>query len=267
VQIYYEIHGKGERVLLCIHGYGSSHESWYDILPFLADHFTLILIDLKGFGLSSKSNDYQYGVNDQAEIILSFIERLKLKNIVVIGQSYGAAITLAVYLRAKTVNKTEGFEKLILIDALLLIDELPFLKIRMKEPFLKRIIIRTVPAKLIAKISLRRMFFDKSKITRERVERYAKYIALSGTNISFIRAALLMYRDIRNFILPNLEKVNVPVLVIWGENDPLIPLTHASKLNKMIRNSIVKVVMQCGHAPQEERPEKTAEIITGFLKS
>ena len=265
VKIYYEIYGKGETVLLCIHGYGSSHESWYDILPFLADYFILILIDLKGFGLSSKPDDNKYGVENHAEIILAFIEEMKLRNIIIMGQSYGAALALAVYLKAAKINKAAYFKKLILIDATLFIDDLPILKIRLKEPLLKRILLKTVPAKIIAKVSLRRMFFEKSKVTKGRIERYAKYIKRRGTNISFIKTALLMHPDVEDFIVPHLDKVNLPVLIIWGENDPLTPVAHAYKLNRMISNSVLSIIPQCGHVPQEERPEGTADIITNFL--
>jgi len=267
VKIYYEIYGKGETVLLCIHGYGSSHESWYDILPFLADYFILILIDLKGFGLSSKPDDNNYGVEDHAEIILSFIEKMEQSNIVVMGQSYGAAITLAVYLKAAKINKAGYFKKLILIDATLFIDDLPVLKIRLKEPLLKRIVLKTVPAKIIAKVSLRRMFYEKNKVTNSRVERYAKYIKQPGTNISFIKTALLMHPDVQDFIVPHLDKVDLPVLIIWGENDPLAPVTHAYKLNRMISNLVLTIIPRCGHVPQEERSEETAGIIINFLST
>jgi pimeloyl-ACP methyl ester carboxylesterase len=266
VKIYYEIHGKGERILLCIHGYGSSHESWYDILPYLSNYFTLILFDLKGFGLSSKPDDNKYGVSDHAEIIFSLIEKLTPGKVTVIGHSYGAAIALAAYLKARTLNKTSCFEKLLLIDAALFIDDLPVLKMRLREPFLKKIILKFVPAKIIAKISLRRMFYEKSKVTEKRVEYYAKYIKQQGTDISFIKTALLMYPDIQSFIVSNLDKIDIPVLIIWGENDPLFPVTHAYKLNGIIGNSSLKIITQCGHAPQEERPGKTAEIITNFLR-
>ena len=265
VKIYYEIYGKGETVLLCIHGYGSSHESWYDILPFLADYFILILIDLKGFGLSSKPDDNKYGVEDHAKIILSFIEKMEHSNIVVMGQSYGAAIALAVYLRAAKINKAAYFKKLILIDVALFIDDLPVLKIRLKEPLLKRIVLKTVPAKIIAKVSLRRMFYEKNKVTNSRVERYAKYIKQPGTNISFIKTVLLMHPDVQDFIVPHLDKVDLPVLIIWGENDPLAPVTHAYKLNRMISNSVLTIIPRCGHVPQEERSEETTEIITNYL--
>ena len=109
------------------------------------------------------------------------------------------------------------------------------------------------------------MFYEKEKVTKERIERYSKYVEREGMDISLIKTALFMYPDIQNLIVPNLHEINIPVLIIWGENDPLFPATHAYKLNGMIKNSSLRIISQCGHAPQEEKPGETAEIIVNFL--
>src|SRR5271165_5672658 len=75
ISVNYEVYGEGEPSVTFIHGFGASRESWFDTLLSISGIGTLYLIDLKGHGLSSKSRDEHYSLDDQAAIVAEFTRR------------------------------------------------------------------------------------------------------------------------------------------------------------------------------------------------
>ena len=264
--IYFEVHGKGATKILFIHGYGSSHLTWYEIKESIESSAELYLIDLKGFGNSSRPKDFKYSPADHAEIIVSIIKQLNLKKITLAGHSYGGGVALLVYLKMLAMNLENRVDKLILIDAAVHIEKLPMLIFRSKEPFLKYIMLKFIPSSIIAKISLNRMFVNKNVIDKNRIESYARFIRKKGSRHSYIETAKRMYPEIKKLVVPELSKIKAETLIIWGENDPLIPIEHAHKLHSEFPNSQLQIIKNCGHAPQEEYPEETAAVIREFCR-
>lgn len=267
IKIYYEVHGSGNTKILFIHGYGSSHLTWYDVKDQLKSPFELYFVDLKGFGNSSRSKDYKYSPIDHAKIVVSLIEHLNLKKIVLAGHSYGGGIALLTYLKLLEMHKEDFINKIIIIDAVVHIEKLPMLIFRSKEPLLKYILLKFIPSSTIAKTSLERMFVNKGAITKKRIDNYAKFMRKKDSEHSYVETARKMYPKLKNLVVPNLNKINVETLIIWGKKDPLIPIEHAKNLNSEIKNSQLKIVENCGHAPQEERPELTSELIKKFCNN
>lgn len=267
VKIYYEVHGRGDTKILFIHGYGSSHLTWYDIKDNFKSSFELYFVDLKGFGNATRSRDNKYSPTDHAEIVISIIEHLNLKRIILAGHSYGGGIALLTYLKLLEMHKGDFISKIIIIDAVVHIEKLPMLIFRSKEPFLKYILLKFVPSSTIAKIALDRMFVNKEAITKKRIDNYAKFMKPNGSEHSYVETARKMYPELKNLVVPNLDKIKVETLIIWGKEDPLIPIEHAKYLNSEIKNSQLKIVNNCGHAPQEERPELTSELIKNFCNN
>lgn len=265
ININYRIYGNGPLNIFCIHGYGSSLKTWLDIKDKLATTVKLFLIDLKGFGLSSRPNAKNYTPKDHALIAASFIKEQNLPGIILMGHSYGGSVLLEILLLLKKNFKNIAVIKLILIDPAVYIEKLPFLLFRLKEPFLKNLIIDFIPAKLIATISLRRMFVDKQRITKERINNYAYPLKIPGSKTSYKRTAIEMYPYIKDNIEPYIKNIKEKTLIIWGEKDPLIPLEHGYILNREISNSKLHIIKNCGHAPQEEKPGETSEIILKFI--
>ncbi len=115
VKIKYCETGVGEPMIF-LHGFGASSCSWNEILEPLSRKNRLILIDLKGFGLSDKPLDDKYSISDQAEIILDFIKKNELKNLVLTGHSFGGAIALFTHFKLMK-EKDNPVKGLVLIDS------------------------------------------------------------------------------------------------------------------------------------------------------
>ena len=266
IHINYEIHGNGNSTIVFLHGFGASVETWRDIQSPLSKGNTLIFLDLKGFGLSSKPDDGKYSLEDQAEIVLAFLKAHNLHDITLVGHSYGGAVSIFTYLRDRSGHASGIIRRLVLIDAAAEVQEFPFFIDFLTKPFINWVVMNLVPSQLEASFILHRLFYDKNKVTDERIKRYAEYYDQPGSYNSFVACAEQMVPANPDAISALLKTIAVPTLIIWGANDPAISLEHGQKLHQDIRNSKLVIIPNCGHIPHEESPEETVNAILNFLE-
>jgi pimeloyl-ACP methyl ester carboxylesterase len=265
VAINVERFGVGKRTFVCLHGFGASLETWADVLPFLEDVGTFYALDLKGFGLSSKPPDGRYSLWDQAEIVISLITTQQLAGITLVGHSYGGAVALVTYFALLDKGLGNLVDSLVLIDSGGYLQRLPFLVSIPRTPLLNTLFVRVVPVRWQVNFTLRHLFRDQKKITRERIERYTRFLRLPGSRRALISVAEQMIPKDPQTLIARIPQVSVPTLIIWGRNDPAIPLDDATRFHREIKGSELHVIDNCGHVPHEERPSETAEAIKRFL--
>ena len=266
VAINYQVLGQGNCPMLLIHGFGASLESWSDIEPLLADHFRLYLIDLKGCGYSSKPRAGGYSPIDQAEIVAAFIDENRLQNLVLVGHSYGGAVALLTYLRLEnTANQSKHIDSLVLIDAAVYPQKLPFFVSIPRIPILNRLILDLIPAREQARFTLTHLFYDSSKIGRERIDRYAHFYDLPGSRGALIKLGEQIFPQNIHSLTNEISNISVPTLIIWGDSDPAVPVEQGYRLQNSIKMSKLEIIEHCGHVPQEEKPQETARIMKKFL--
>jgi pimeloyl-ACP methyl ester carboxylesterase len=114
---------------------------------------------------------------------------------------------------------------------------------------------------------LRSSFFDYKKITKDIVKNYGNFLDTSGAYHALISTAHQVFPRNVDWIISNYKNIKIPVLLIWGDHDHIIPLSIGQRLSKDIPNSKLVIVPECGHIPQEEKPKETAKIISDFLNS
>lgn len=263
IHINYEVRGAGITLLL-LHGFGASLESWRDILPLLEQRYKLILVDMKGFGLSSKPDDGTYSIREQASIIMALIRYLDLKDLVLIGHSYGGSVALATYLELVSGKLSNPIRSLILLDAPGYPQRLPlFIKV-LQTPVINHLLLALLPARARAAYILNQVFYDKSKVTADRINRYARFFDLPGSHRAMIDSARQLIPE-NSALTARIGEIAVPTLIIWGAHDPLIYLWQAHRLHDVIQGSRLTVLARCGHVPQEERPEDTAQLFMEFI--
>jgi pimeloyl-ACP methyl ester carboxylesterase len=263
ITIHYEIRGVGIPPLLLLHGFGASIESWRDVQPMLEARHRLYLVDMKGFGRSSKPNDKRYSIADQAEIICALIRHLQLDNFGLVGHSYGGAVAMLTYLNLK--SSGPQISKLVLLDAPGYPQHFPFFITILRAPILNRLSLNLTPASTRARFILDHIFWDKTRVTNERVHRYAQFFDLPGSHDALVDSARQLVPSDPSILSGRISQIKVPTLILWGRRDPLVELWQAQRMNKEIENSRLEILENCGHVPQEERPEDTAELLIRFL--
>jgi len=265
VKLYHEIYGHGDP-LLCIHGFGASLYSWRNFIRPLAKDYQLILIDLKGCGKSPKPLDDKYSTQDHADLLYQFILEHDLRNLTLIGNSFGGALSLLLSIMLFDAGEAARLKSLILVDAGAYKQYIPaYLKL-LSVPLIN-LGVYLVPSRFAVRAILRKAYYDPSKITEEQIAAYTAPIAAPGGKHALRETGSQLVPANFDELIKRYKDITVPTLIIWGRQDKIIPLEVGELLDRDITNSTLKIIEECGHAPQEEKPEDTVPLVWEFLES
>jgi len=265
IKLYHEFYGQGEP-LLCIHGFGASLYSWRHFIEPLAKNYQLILIDLKGCGKSPKPGDTKYSTQDHADLLYQFILEHELRNLTLIGNSFGGALSLLLSLMLFDEGESGRLKSLILIDAGAYKEYIPaYLKL-LSVPLIN-LGVYLVPSRFAVRAILRMAYYDPGKITEEQIAAYTAPIAAAGGKHALRETGAQLMPANFDELVKRYKDIKAPTLIIWGRQDRIIPLKVGELLDRDITNSTLKIIEECGHAPQEEKPEETVPLVLEFLKS
>jgi pimeloyl-ACP methyl ester carboxylesterase len=264
-ELNYKIYGSGDPVL-CIHGFGASLFTWRNFIEPFSRNYQLVLIDLKGSGDSPKPPDSRYSPQDHADLIYKVILDLDLRNLTLVGNSFGGA--LALLLALMLMDKQPGrLRALVLIDAGAYKQYIPgYLKL-IGIPIIGAAAIYLTPAKIMAKSVLKLAYYDPKKITAEQVEAYARPIGSPGGKHALLETGKQIIPPNIDALTARYKDINVPALIIWGRQDKIISPIVGDLLHQALPNSTLKSIDHCGHVPQEELPDATVPLVLGFLQT
>ena len=260
---YYEA-GQGPPVIL-LHGFGSSAYSWRFLGPALAADHRVFTLDLKGYGLSAKPEDDKYAISDQADMVAEFIRTRDLRDLVVIGHSMGGGVSLMTYFKVRE-DEPARIKKMVLIDSAGYPQKMPWFIRLAGIPLLNSVGTQLLSPRFAAGLVLRKCYYHKEKITDEQIDAYAYYGSLPGGREAVVATAQQIVPEDIEAVIARYQTIKVPVLIVWGEEDEVVPVSVGKNFKRDIPNSELVILPQCGHIPQEEEPQETARIAKEFLK-
>lgn len=264
-QLYYETYGSGEPIVF-IHGLGASIYTWRKVKEPLAAGNKLFLIDLKGFGKSPKPRDDRYSILDQADLVYNLILEHDLRNLTVVGNSYGGAVSLLLAVRLCAENP-KRLSKLILIDSAGYKKFIPWFVKLLRMPGLGWLIVHLSPDKTLAKVALKESYYNDQLITAADIEAYAKPLGMKNGKYALLKVADQAIPDDIEKWIAKYPTISVPTLILWGEYDSVLPLEVGKLLDAAIPCSKLTTIPNTGHVPQEETPVPTVDLIKDFLKN
>jgi pimeloyl-ACP methyl ester carboxylesterase len=257
-------YGNGDPIL-CVHGLGANIFTWRHFVTPFSRNNKLILVDLRGFGASPKHRTPHYSIEEHADDIYRIILRDDLRGLTLIGNSLGGAISLLVALRLCE-QEPARLSKLVLIDAGAYKEYLPgYLKLM--RSFLGALVVYLAPGKLAAKFVLKASYYNKNKVTEDQIKAYADPIASMESRYSLLHTARQCIPTNSEEIIAKLRTITVPTLILWGRQDAVIPLKVGELLVHDLPNSTLEVFEECGHIPQEEKPDETIASISRFMNA
>ena len=261
---YYEA-GQGPPVLL-LHGFGGCAYTWRYLIPPLAVAHRVLTLELKGYGLSDKPRDGHYAVADQAKMVAAFIRRQDLHDLVIMGHSMGGGVAVMTYLQLQQDN-SGPIKKLVLIDSAGYPQKLPWF-IRLAKIPGANILAALLPPRFAAALVLKKCYYHKDQITEEQIDTYAYYGSLPGAQEAISQTAkqLVLKDKEMEALIAQYRTIQVPVLLIWGVEDEVVPLNVALNFTRDLPNAQLVPLRRCGHIPPEEEPEATRQAIMDFLK-
>jgi len=260
---YQEFGDAANPTLLLIHGYTSSTYVWRTVAPMLADaQFHVIAVDLLGFGYSDKPASFDYTIASQARIVERLMNRLGIGRATFVGSSYGGAVASTIAL-----DYVERVEKLVLISSVCNdeVKQNPLLRLASIPGVGEVLTPFYLDSKAFTKKRMKGTFApaNHNLITNERVESVTRPLMAKDAHHSVLASA-------RNWdanrIQDDAHLINQPTLLVWGEFDQVIPMHNGQRLFNSILNSRLVILKDCGHIPQEEKPERFVELVTEFSR-
>jgi 2-hydroxymuconate-semialdehyde hydrolase len=246
--------GKGPALLL-VHGLTASHAVWEPTLAAFADRWHVIALDLPGHGESDKP-DAPYTVDFFAGMVRSLARELGVREAVLAGSSLGGQVVLELAAWYPTFT-----------HALILAAPAVGYSAAMR-PVGQALQMLTGPRVLRASLTqfFQQNFHDRTRIghlTRRRIleERLA-----APDFPAFARAVTRSLGGVLTAEAQPLERVTQPVLVVWGREDRLVPLTRSERLLRRLPHARLEVLERCGHLPMLEQPAGFNRAVAGFLR-
>jgi pimeloyl-ACP methyl ester carboxylesterase len=258
--------GEGPVVLL-IHGIAGSSRTWKEVMPALAEHHTVIAPDLLGHGESAKPmGDYSLGA--YASGLRDFLGVLGIPRATLVGQSFGGGIAMQL-----AYQHPECAERMVLVGSgglgrevswLLRWFTLPGAELMMPILFPPFVRDRGNDVRHL----LHRVGFRAPRID-EKWRAYASLVE-SPNRHAFLRT-LRSVIDLGGQTVSALDRLYlaaaVPTLLVWGDQDDIIPVSHAYAAHEAIPGSHLAIMEGAAHFPHAEQPERFVEIFEEFMQA
>ena len=234
---------KGREILLFIHGAGGGQFTWVYQKVFFEKQFNPIIIELPGHGESGAEGEKEIG--KYAEQVFDFLKILNLMKVFLIGHSMGGAIVQTLALRHPEVIKG-----IVLVGTGVRLRVLPMVLNGLKDNFEE-----TVP-KIV-------QFAYSRKVPKDLLERGIAEMLRCRPEV--------LYGDFlacdRFDLMSEVEKIDLPTLVLCGQEDELTPITYSQFLHNKIKHSKLDILLNAGHMVMMESPEIFNKKIGEFIST
>jgi pimeloyl-ACP methyl ester carboxylesterase len=266
-RVFYRSAGSGP-VIVLVHGITSTSATWANVLPYLAEQFTVIAPDLLGHGESAKPRgDYSLGA--YASGVRDLLIALGHERATFVGHSLGGGVAMQL-----AYQFPEHCDRLVLVSSgglgreigvLLRAATLPgselVLPLLVNEPLLG---VGRAVGRLLGRVGLR-VHTDLGEVLR------------GHASLSDGEARSAFLHTLRTIVDPWGQRVDasdrlylaqaVPFLLVWGERDPLIPVEHARAAHRLVPGSRLEIFPDAGHFPHLDDPLRFVRLLTDFMRT
>lgn len=262
VNIHYKEKGSGNNVYVLLHGFGASLYSWHEVTDYLAKKGRVIAFDRPAFGLTDRPTSWgkfnPYAPESQVELTIGLMDKLGINKANLIGHSAGGVIALNTAL--KYPNR---FSSLVLVDPYVGQATVPkwalgFLAWPQVDRF-GPLIARSIGSNFDE--LLKSFWYDPGKLTQADFDAYGQPFKIKNWDKalwSLTKSTYSLEPEKR------LSELYIPVLVINGDNDPIVKYQDSRALAEKIKNSKYVTIQNSGHIPQEEQPEEFIRALDQF---
>jgi pimeloyl-ACP methyl ester carboxylesterase len=266
-RVAYQDVGRGGQVLLLIHGMAGSSETWRAVIPQLSRKYRVVAPDLLGHGKSDKPRgDYSLGAF--AVWLRDLLDELGISRATVVGQSLGGGVAMQfVY------QHPDYCQRLVLISSGGLGPDVGWTLRLLSAPGAELILPAIAPPPVLTVGNKLRRWFSAAGLQSPRgAEIWSAYSSLSDakTRQAFLRT-LRSVVDPRGQAVSALNRLHLtselPTMVIWGDEDRIIPVGHGYALHEARPGSRLEVLKGVGHFPHVERPSEVVDLLDDFINT
>ena len=262
-KIHYRDQGnKTGPALLLIHGSNSMLQTWEPLVALLGHKYHLISLDLYGHGLTGPNPTGAYDAESNIAEAVKVLDAVGVDKAYWVGNSMGGWLTWRAGLSVP--DRVSG---LVLIDASGAQVEQkvkPYLGARLAQSWVGQMLLPEITPRFLVKSSLEETVAQPERLTGEQVDRYWELLRFPGNRQAAVDRAKTA-REPEKW--SEIGSLKMPVLLLWGEQDKVIPLSHARAFEAAIPGSKLIVYSDAGHLPMEETPEQVARDIDAWIEN
>lgn len=250
--LYYEIHGTGAPVLF-IHGLGSSVADWELQLDFFAQHYQVILVDLRGHGQSSRPST-GYSISQFAADIQALLQHLGYQRVHLVGISLGGMVGFQLAVAAPD-----------LLHSLTVLNSAPYISLttfkQKWQLILRKLFTRILSMRSFAKILARKLFpeYNQAHLRHQLIERWVK-----NDKKIYYQSFMSVFKW--QGVQDQLQNIACPVLVLAADMDYL-PVSYKQAYTKQMPRAQLEIIHNSRHASIQDQPEVFNQKLHQFLQS
>jgi pimeloyl-ACP methyl ester carboxylesterase len=251
-----DIGPRGAPAVIMLHGFGASLQTWDGWAEGLAPEYRVITYDLPGFGLSGVDPSGNYSDDRNVAVLLALMDKLGLARATIVGNSLGGKIAWNFALAHQ-----DRVDKLVLVSPDGFASKGFDYEIPPSVPLPLRVLPYTLP-KFLMRMNVTPAFADPSKLTGAMFDRYYDMMLAPGVRPTIIeRLPQVILHD----PVPLLPQIKVPVLLVWGGKDAMIPFSNSADYMRLLPHATLAALPDLGHVPQEEDPVGSLAPVKVFL--
>jgi pimeloyl-ACP methyl ester carboxylesterase len=257
---YYAAGTRGAGVpVVFLHGFPTSSHLWSDVVPLMPAGHRLVVVDLLGYGRSDRPATRGVDVRSHAERIVELLDELRIQRACIVGHGIGGGIAQSI-----AVRHPMRVSHLCLIDSVAF-DRWPTLRARMARASL--VVTQFLPPRALLSVvrgNLERGYADPQRALHS-IEQYLRpFVSPEGRDALVAHIRALTSRETRK-LGRQLRKITAPTAILWGERDPVLPLSVGRELQASIAGSTLEVLPDRRHYTPEEAPRQIADGIAELL--
>ena len=252
LRVRYADRGFGDSVVLLLHGFGGDLDNWMFNLDSLAEKHRVLALDLPGHGQSVKTN-VDPSLSGMATFVRKFLDVLSVSSVHVVGHSMGGAIAMQLASDSPETVKSLG----LICSAGLGPD--------INSDYLRGFVEAQSQQEL--KLVLQQLFADESLVNLQLVNDLLNYKRIDGVEATLnALSETLISAGEQTFLTDNIVASGIPVLVIWGKQDRIIPVSHAQNFSAAGGYCVeVEIFDSAGHMVQMEKAYDVNRSLLNFL--
>jgi pimeloyl-ACP methyl ester carboxylesterase len=267
LRVHFKSEGVGHPTLILLHGFGASLFSWHRVMESLAEQGQVVAFDRPAFGLTQRpmpgdwEGESPYSLPSQVSQTIGLMDALGVKQAVLVGNSAGGTVAVATALAAP-----ERVTGLVLVSpALSSHGPVPgWLTPLLRTPQMRRIgplMVRSIATWGEQTIDL--AWHNPDRVDERTLEGYRKPLQVQNWDRALWEFTVASRPT---SLLERAHELQLPVLVITGDDDRLVPTEQSIRLAPELPNAELVVIPACGHVSHEECPEAFLAGVTSWLE-
>lgn len=244
--------------IVLLHGFGASLHTWEPWAQALSKDFRVIRFDAPGSGLSLPDPTGDYTDARSLQLLGDLMTQLGVERAILVGNSMGGRIAWSF-----AASQPQRVDKLVLISP----DGFASPGFEYgKAPEVPAVLqlVRVVLPRAVLRMNLKPAYVDPQTLTDPLLDRYHDLLRAPDAREAMLKR---MHQMVLTDPVPRLQTIRAPTLLLWGEQDAMIPLSNAQDYLQAIGGSRLVTLPDVGHLPQEEAPDRALVPVRAFLEN